>query len=418
MRENKTLEYKETVTNTFLKTVSAFANFGTGKILFGVRDDGSTVGVDNPEKVCLDIENRINDSIDPVPQYTLSVDERTRVITLTVQEGLYKPYFYKSKAYRRNDSATIEVDRLELTRLILEGQSSSFEELGTRTGNLHFTVLEEKLKNALHLEALTKDTLRTLELFTEKAGYNIAAELLADRNGFCGIDAVRFGDSIDILLDRETIANQSVLLQFDEAVRMYRKYYQYEKITGTTRQTVSLIPEKSFREGIANALVHRNWDVNTHINVAMFPDRIEITSPGGLPRGMSAEEYRRGGISILRNRILGNIFFRLGLIERFGTGIRRIHEAYAESEKKPLFEVSENSIRMVLPVFSAADELTEDENKIYNMVKGRSVSSGTIVSASGFGKTKVVSILKKLADEGYIRVTGTGRGTKYSADSN
>ena len=138
MRESKTLEYKETLTNTFLKTVSAYANYGTGVILFGVADDGTVKGIENPEKVCLEIENRINDSIDPSPEYTLSVNSRTSVITLKVYEGLHKPYLYKSKAYRRNDSATVPADRLELSRLILEGQNSSYEELPASEQRLSF----------------------------------------------------------------------------------------------------------------------------------------------------------------------------------------------------------------------------------------------------------------------------------------
>ena len=73
MRESRTLEYKESITNTFLKTVSAFANYGSGEIVFGITDDGRIIGIPNPKSACLDIENRINDSIDPVPEYTLSM---------------------------------------------------------------------------------------------------------------------------------------------------------------------------------------------------------------------------------------------------------------------------------------------------------------------------------------------------------
>ena len=128
MRESKTLEFKETVSNTFLKTVSAYANYGTGKILFGITDEGETKGLQNHSQACLDIENRINDSLDPVPEYVIALNEKTAVITLTVFEGLHKPYFYKAKAYRRHDTATVAVDRLALTRLILEGQNITFEE--------------------------------------------------------------------------------------------------------------------------------------------------------------------------------------------------------------------------------------------------------------------------------------------------
>ena len=417
MRESKNLEFKESVTNTFLKTVSAFANYGTGKILFGVMDNGVAKGIENPEKVCLDIENRINDSLDPVPEYILEINERTSVITLTVSEGLHKPYLYKAKAYRRNDSATVPVDRLSLTRLILEGQNLSFEESVARNQELHFAVLERKLKTVLHLENVTPDTLKTLELYKDGEGFTVAAELLADQNSFSGIDMIRFGDSINILLDRELHERESILTQYDAALSMYRKYYQYEQINGSERETVILIPEAAYREAIANALVHRTWDVETNIHVEMFPDKIEITSPGGLPQGVTKEEYLRGGLSVLRNRIIGNLFFRLHLIERFGTGIRRIKESYKDNDRKPIFEVFENSIKIMLPVMDACNALTADENRIYLLIKRKALPSSSLVEETGFGKTKVVSILRRLMDKGYVQSVGNGRGTKYTAEA-
>ncbi|MGN1066157.1 MAG: ATP-binding protein [Thermoguttaceae bacterium] len=415
MRESKTLEYKETLTNTFLKTVSAYANYGTGLILFGVADDGTVKGIENPEKVCLEIENRINDSIDPSPEYTLSVNSRTSVITLKVYEGLHKPYLYKSKAYRRNDSATVPADRLELSRLILEGQNSSYEELPASEQRLSFKALEEKLVNILHIESFCEDTLKTLELYKDGVGYNKAGEIIADVNGFSGIDLVRFGDSINVILDRETLDRRSILTQFDQALSFYRKNYQYEQISGSLRETVILIPEEAFREAIANALVHRTWDVDAHIGVSMFPDRIEIVSPGGLPKGVSKEDYLRGGISILRNRIIGNIFFRLRMVEKFGTGIRRIVESYKDSNIKPIFDATENTVRITLPVLQLKNGLSQDENKVFGLLKGKLASSSTIAAAAGFGKSKTVSILKRLVREGYVQTVGTGRGTKYTA---
>ena len=415
MRESRFLEFKETVTNTFLKTVSAFANYGTGEIVFGIADDGTTVGIANAGAACLDIENRINDSIDPIPEYTLAINEKTSVITLRVQEGLHKPYLYKAKAYRRNDTATIAVDRLELARLILEGQNSSFEELPASDQNLSFQILEEKLIAELHIDSFSKDTLKTLELYQEKDGFNKAGELLADRNKFCGIDMVRFGENINIILDRETVEHVSILKQFDQALDMFRKYYEYEQIRGSTREKILLIPEEAFREAVANALVHRTWDIHSHVNIAMFQDRIRITSPGGLPGGVSEEEYLRGGISILRNPIIGNVFYRLHMIEKFGTGIRRINDTYQSSTIKPVFTVSENTICIVLPVLQEKSNMLPDEQKIYTLLKNREMPSSAIVEATGFGKSKTVTILNKLVKEGYIIVSGTGRGTKYKA---
>ena len=121
MHETRILEFKETITNTFLKTVSAFSNYNGGTILFGVDDDGNVKGLSDVKQACLDIENKINESVSPQPNYTLEIQNNDQTIKLTIKSGLQKPYLYKSKAYERNDTATIEVDTLEFSRLVLDG---------------------------------------------------------------------------------------------------------------------------------------------------------------------------------------------------------------------------------------------------------------------------------------------------------
>ena len=141
MKETKTLEFKETTeTNSFLKTVSAFANYSDGKIIFGVCDDGMIKGIDNPNEACLNLENKLNDSIKPIPFYTLEING-DNTITMEVKKGIYTPYFYKGKAYKRNDTATIEVDRLELNRLVLEGMNQTYEEQVSSKQDLTFLQL-------------------------------------------------------------------------------------------------------------------------------------------------------------------------------------------------------------------------------------------------------------------------------------
>ena len=414
MRESNTVEFKQGITSTFLKTVAAYANYGDGDILFGVTDDGKECGIKNPMKACLDIENKINDSIDPLPTYTLHINEKTSVIKLHVEEGIHKPYFYKSKAYIRNDSATVEVDRVELTRLILEGKNSSYEELKSELQDLKFTALSKLLKEKTGIKTFSQDTLKTLELYDDKKGYNIAAQILSDRNTFPGIDIARFGESISIILDRESYTGESILKQYEKSVRMFSKYYLYDEIKGSYREKKELIPEAAFREAIANALVHRTWDIPAHVNVAMYSDRIEVTSPGGLPKGISKEEYLRGDISIPRNYILCNVFLRLNMIERFGTGIKRINDLYATSSMKPVFEITDNMIRVILPVIAEVPDLEPDYAKVYAMLRNQSLSSGAVTKATGFGKNKTVSILNKLVQQGYIRKDGIGRGITYT----
>ena len=413
MKETKNLEFKSDITNTFLKTVSAFANYDGGKIIFGVADDGTIIGLSNPVQACLDIENKINDTISPQPQYELTVHEKDKTVTLTVEAGRNKPYTYKSKVYRRNDTATIEVDSLELTRLILQGKNINYESLPADDQELSFRFLEEKARQEIGISALSKDVLKTLNLFSDIEGYTHAAELLADKNSFPGIDIARFGDSINIILKRATFEHESVLYELEKTVEMFRDYYIYDEIQGMVRNTVEKIPEDAFREAIANALIHRTWDINAHIKVMMFDDRIEVISPGGLPSGISEQEYLKGSVSILRNPILGNIFYRLHIVEILGTGILRIKDAYKNSNKKPNFEIYDNSIKVILPIINKLN-ITEDESVIYNLLsKTQPKAIGEINEAVPFGRSKTTSLIKNLVKKNLVSVIGNGRGTKY-----
>ncbi len=414
MKENRTLEYKESVTSTFLKTVSAYANYQGGQIWFGIADDGTIKGLENTEQACLDIENKINDSIVPQPDFTLSVQHEHQTVCLEIRSGVNKPYLYKSKAYKRNDTATIEVDSYEFRRLVLEGQHKSYEELPSENQNLSFTVLADYLQKITGIENFDTDILRTLNLYSDQSGYNNAAAVLADNSTFPGIDIARFGENISIIQKRATCDNMSILDAYDQALAIYRDYYQYEQITNAERELVERIPEAAFREAVANAIVHRVWDVHAHIQISMFDDRIEIVSPGGLPGGISEQEYLSGRISVLRNPILANICYRLKIVEIFGTGILRIQHTYQKSLRKPVFDIGESSIKITLPVMENAPDLTEAEKHIYQLLsKAMPKSISEISQVSDYGKSKVATILKTLAQKGIVTIEGTGRGTRY-----
>lgn len=414
MRETRTQEFKETITNTFLKTVSAFSNYDGGTIYFGIDDDGNIKGLKDVKQACLDIENKINNSISPQPNYTLEIQNNDQTIKLTVKSGIQKPYLYKSKAFKRNDTATIEADTLELSRLILEGKNISFEELPCRQQELSFEILHRKLKEHIQIEAFNQDTLRTLNLYDNNNGYNNAAAILADTNHFPGIDIVKFGENISIIQKRATFENRSILEVYEKSIDVFRDYYQYEVIQGADREKVEKIPEAAFREAIANALIHRAWDIASQIRVLMFDDRIEVISPGGLPSGITEEEYLSGKLSVLRNRNLANVFYRLGFVEIFGTGITRIKHLYEEGLIKPDFEVSENTIKIVLPVFEKNLNLTENEQTVYKFLSKTMLKPiSEIAPYVPFGRSKTTQLLKGMEQKGIVVVEGKGRGTKY-----
>ncbi|EFS21031.1 divergent AAA domain protein [Fusobacterium gonidiaformans 3-1-5R] len=414
MKESRELEFKATITNTFLKTVSAFSNYHSGRIIFGIDDNGNVVGLDEIEEFCLDLENKINDNISPKPDFRFIKDRKQKTITLVVDEGVNKPYLYKGKAYKRNDTSTVEVDRIELNRLTLLGLNRYYEELKAKNQNLEFTVLKKELEEKVSLKEFSKDVLKTLNLYDDKNGYNHAAEILADKNAFPGIDIAKFGKNIDEILDRNLFTHISIISQYKKTMEIFNRYYKYEQVVGSERIEKELIPERAFREVLANALIHRTWDINSNIRIAMYDDKIEVSSPGGLPSGISKKEYLNGQISQLRNPILGNIFFRLKYIEMFGTGIRRINESYKNFMVKPSFEIFENSIKIVLPVLVTKLLLTTDEERIMEVFKeGNILSSGEILKMTEFKKDKLNRLLKKLIQKNYIEMIGNGRGTKY-----
>ena len=180
------------------------------------------------------------------------------------------------------------------------------------------------------------------------------------------------------------------------------------------RKSVDKIPEKAFREAVANALVHRMWDILASIKISMYPDKIEISSPGGLPAGLSEDEYLNGQISLLRNPVIGNVFFRLKYIEKFGTGIMRINYAYKNILVKPEYRIFSNSIRIILPVIKSDYKLNEAEKRLINILTDSgSMTRNEVEKAAEMEKSKTIRILNGLIDKNIIQKKGMGRATKY-----
>lgn len=418
-KEKYNLELKEIVTDKFLKTVSAYANYNEGQIVFGVSDDGKVKGIENLRKDILRIEHMVNSTIEPRPNFEIKVKEISgkNIIILSVYKGKDTPYYYKGKSYKRSDTLTVEVDRIELNRLAMEGVNLNYEEKKSDKQDLEFKVLESKLKKVIGIDQLNLDILRTLNLYTNEGYFNIAAALLADENNynFSAIDIVKFGKTINQILYRKTITNKSILTLYDEAIKVFEIYYQFEEIQGYERITKELIPKEAFREAIANALVHRQWDIMGNIQVSMYDNVIEITSPGGLPNGLTEEYYLYEHVSLLRNPIIASVFFRLKYIEQFGTGIKRIMEQYQHSLSKPTFSITENYIKLSLPLYSDQKKnLDSDEFAIYQLLKKNDGASREEIQISTkFNKSKVLRILNKLIAGGFVEKSGAGSQVTY-----
>lgn len=414
-RESDTLEYKEKITDTFLKTVSAFANFKDGKIIFGVSDSLQIAGLPNLTKAALNIENKINDALNPVPEFRILVDETQETITLEVYKGNFAPYLYQGQAYIRKDSASVPVDRSKLMDMVLKDRNLSFDQLPADRSDLSFSTLEKLLKDKIGLDFLGKDTLTTLNLFNKSYGYTKAGLLFSSENDFPGVDIIRFGKDGNEILARRTFENQSVLDIYEKVADFFYLFYSTERIDGIERKTSFRIPEIAFREAVANALVHRDWSIsNARIQISMMDDRVEITSPGGLPEDMTETLYFQEFYSVPRNPQIAYVFLRLGYIERFGTGIRRIMESYQKEIIKPSFRITEKTITVSLPVTGQLHTLSSDEQKIYQFLKQNRFSSRKeIEEFCGFSRSKTTGLLNHLISSHILGKTGNSRATQY-----
>lgn len=437
--ETRTMEFKREYSRTILKTVSAFSNYYDGQIIIGVDDSLAIIGVKDLVSLKLTIENAINDNITPRPYFEITDDilENKDILILKVFSGENTPYVYNGKAYRRLDTSTVAVDKNEYENLILKGRNLSYDSLTFDGDNLEFNYLNNIIRDRLDIGVLSTDIMKTLELISNNK-FNIAAALLSDKNPISNsrITLIRFEDEYKLnIKDRLYLSNISIVEQYDKSMDFFKKHINIkEVIEGAYRKTIEEVPLVAFREALANAIVHREYMIDSDIRVEIFDDRIEIISPGGLPPGISEEEYLDGRLSIPRNKIITNIFFRLGIIERLATGIRRIKGYYKLYNVSPRFHICPNSIKVVLPKVIAdnisvnesevnwlyermderIDELNEMEITLLKQLKIiHTISRKQAEDIVGLKKTQTVQILNDLVNKGLIIRVGRGKDTIY-----
>jgi ATP-dependent DNA helicase RecG len=198
---------------------------------------------------------------------------------------------------------------------------------------------------------------------------------------------------------------------------MFDKWYHpYEEVVGFFREERISIPREAYRESIANAIIHRDFLINSTIRVLMYNDRIEITSPGKLPYGVTVDNYLNGEVSVPRNSIVAEVFHRLGIIEKLATGILRIKNEYKEFAETPSFSIKDNLIKIVLPKVRYVDSLKQHsagESILVLLKYNGSMSRSNLEAATGLGKTRLIEVLNNLIENGKIERTGKSRGVKY-----
>jgi ATP-dependent DNA helicase RecG len=417
-QESSIVELKETYSKSICKTVSAYANSEGGTIYIGIDDSGKVVGIDDLQSMRAKIENVINDSVTPRPTYRFNVlkDSGKNILEIVVSKGDVGPYYYNHRAYIRSDTSSIPLDGENLTRLILKSKNLTFDQMRADHQTFEFDVLKQRLDHVLNIKNASQEVLITLGLYQNKI-YNNAAALLADHGNITSscVDLVKYHLDMNAFIERHRMTNESILQYFDGAFDFFNKHYApYQVIEGSRRVTKERVPKEAFREALANAIIHRDYLIKGCVGIAMFDNRIEIRSPGGLPEGIDYDLYLKGATSIPRNPIISNVFFRLGLIESFGTGVRRIIDAYRKNDSHPSFAVRTKQITVILPVLDYDYTRSNKTDAIISYLEAYpDAPRERIEKAIDADKSLVIRRLNELSEKGLIEIVGRGPKTTY-----
>lgn len=425
--ENEYTELKATVVSDICKGVIAFANTKGGTLYVGVADDGSVLGINNADKVILQLNNMIRDSIKPdvtmFVHYEIQDIEGKQILAVSVQKGTDRPYYIGSKGlkpggvYVRNGSSSDPATDTAIRKMIKETDGDSFETMRSLEQSLTFEAA--KAQFAKRNVPFDPAKMQTLCMISADGIYTNVAFLLSDQCGST-IKAASFsGIDKSVFQDRREFTG-SLFKQMEEL-------YAYLDIRNRTKATFDGLyrtdtrdyPEEAVREALLNSLVHRDYSFSASTLVSVYDDRIEFVSVGGLPDGIELADIMLG-LSVCRNPKLAAVFYRLELIEAYGTGMPKIMNAYAGSGLEPKVEVTANAFKITLPNrnaesnASAANAGKSYETRILEFVKtnGQAVRSD-IDALLGVSQATSSRILKQMLNSGLIYQEGKGRTTRY-----
>lgn len=422
--ESSVLELKLKAIDDICKTIVAFANTQGGTVYIGVDDNGRVVGVEKIEDEMLRLTNMIRDSIKPDVTMFTSVsrvkDQGKNIIKIKVQKGSQSPYYLKNKGLRsegvyvRQGASSAPASESAIRQMIKETDGDSYEKMRSLNQDLTFEYAETEFqKRGI---AFDGNHQKTLQLLNEDNIFTNLALLLSDQCPHKVKAGVFEGTSKSAFKDRREFTG-SLLKQLNDA---YAYLNQYNKIRaefdGLYRTDKKDYPEDALREALLNAVVHRDYSYSADTLISVFDDRLELVSIGGLVKGVTLSDIMVG-LSITRNKDLSAIFYRLTLIEAYGTGIPKIFDAYKGLVRQPLIEATDNAFKIILPncnKLSMKMTLTEQEQKVIELISKHSKINRNLVEEElGISQTMAGRILKKMVDRDIISIKGRGKNTVY-----
>ena len=440
--ENKTTEFKREYVEDIKNTIIAFANCDGGTLYIGVNDDGTACGVDNVDGTMLRVTNAIRDAVRP--DVTMFVEcnndlmDEKPIVRVTVQRGTARPYYLHGKGIRpegvyvRQGASTVPATDAAILNMIKETSGDSYEAARSLDQRLTFNKAIDFFEKRKIEFGRTQ--MRTLHLIGDDDTYTNLAFLLSEQCTHMIKLAVFEGSKKSVFKDRRELSG-SLLEQMEEAFNYIDRYNRTRaEFSGLDRLDMRDYPPEAIREALLNAIVHRDYSFSGATLISIFDDRIEFVTIGGLVKGITLDDVKLG-ISVLRNQHLANIFYRLRLIEAYGTGILKINECYDDYDVKPLIETTGNAFKITLPntnfhaeeqkssltpKTSGSTSVTKKEERISTVLdlcrsKGSIVRSD-VEMALGVSQSTAILLLRELTDDGVLIKKGKTKNLRYYAN--
>jgi ATP-dependent DNA helicase RecG len=421
--ESETIELKEVYTPDLKKEIVAFANTNGGTIYVGVQDNGEIVGLDNADFVMQQISNSLRDSIRPdVSMFTsieLLYEDNKNFVKLTVSQGTRKPYYLSDRGlkptgvYVRSGTTSVPTSEDAIRMMIKITDGDSFENNRSLIQELTFTSLHKEMERR-NLE-FSQVQMKNLGILMPDEIYTNLGLLVSDQCKHSIKFAVFQGTDKLVFKDRKELTGSL----FDQLTDAFKTIDFYNSTKATFHDLLRTderdYPEDAVREALLNAIVHREYSFSGSTIINLYSDRLEIISLGGLVSGLSLEAAMLGA-SQPRNEKLASLFYRMKLIEAYGTGISKIISCYKGLPVQPKFENVEGAFRVVLPN-THSNELSVENEKYLPILrlfeKKKEIARSDVEEALGIGTTHAINMLKEMLEKQLIKKVGKGRLTRY-----
>ena len=394
---------------SWLKSVSAFANGRGGKLIFGVKEDNTILGLKDYQDTSENISEIIKTKMDPNPEFDMEIEELNGkvILILNIFAGKNTPYFVvdggSRTAYKRVGNQSVPASRIDLFNLSLKGEHISYDSLKSKKKleDVSFKELRIEYKERTGKDFEEKD-LKSFGLVNDENNLTIAGALFADNyqiyqsRVFCtrwnGL--TKASGRIEALDDVEFEGNIIYLLKasLDFVKRNSKKMWKKGPVYRIEYPEYS---ERAVQEALVNALIHRDYSVvGSEVHVDIYDDRLEIYSPGGMYDGTFVQDLNPLNVSSTRrNPIIADVFARMDLMERRGSGLRKIIEAYEAEENykkelKPEFKSTESSFTTILKNLNY-----DTQNVTQNVTQSEGQNDGQKLKPSD-RREKILEIIK------------------------